>query len=549
MDPPFAEILTPDSAWCERDNNQTTGDILITGTDSSTYDLVLDIRGSRDTIRNLSGDTVSIFLDNDLGLNEYYLVKIIEYHGNNSCETDLFDTLMMEVYPMPDMTLRTSYDDLCSPVDVLFEAQEGHFRYTWDYGDGVRQITPAGEATHSYTYDFRDVILGFDEGDTIFGAPNVDTVYYIELAIETTFGCSDTIQDSVRVYPNPVADFFVNPAIQNYPDTVIFLINLSSLGNWSYQWNFGDGLSDTMKDPNQHNYSTWGFYDVELKAFSPFCRDSITKRVQIMPPPPVAEFQPDSVGCPPLDITFSNNSLYADTYIWDFDDGTFSTDPEPTHRFWESKEHHVKLAAFGLSGSDTIEQIIGVHERPQALFEAYPTTAKNLRQVFKFVNNSLNSSYYLWDFGDGNTSPDENPSHVYGEAGTYTISLYVWSEFDCPDTLVQEQLISIIAGEGNVEFPNAFVWNGSGPSGGYWTENTIDNTVFHPNVVNAIDFRMKIYTRWGEMIWETEELYVGWDGYQKSGELASPGVYVYKAFVKYVSGDEEILTGDVTFLH
>jgi hypothetical protein len=60
---------------------------------------------------------------------------------------------------------------------------------------------------------------------------------------------------------------------------------------------------------------------------------------------------------------------------------------------------------------------------------------------------------------------------------------------------------------------------------------------------------MIIYTRWGEMIWETEELYVGWDGYLKSGELASPGVYVYKAFVKYVSGDEEIITGDVTFLH
>ncbi|MCK4746543.1 MAG: PKD domain-containing protein, partial [Bacteroidales bacterium] len=363
------------------------------------------------------------------------------------------------------------------------------------------------------------------------------------------FGCRDSLTDSIRVHLSPEADFFVAPVIQNYPERTVSLINLSSAGNWSYSWSFGDNDTSSAEDPSQHIYDTYGFYDVELKVFSPYCRDSITKRVQIMPPPPVAEFQPDSIGCPPLDISFRNFSQHADSYVWDFDDGTFTTDPTPTHRFWESKEHHVILVAFGLSGSDTTEHIIGIYDKPQALFEAYPTEAKNLKQVFKFVNNSLSASYYLWDFGDGNTSPDENPSHVYGDSGTYTVSLYVWSVNDCPDTLIKEKLIHVIAGEGNVEFPNAFVWNGGGPSGGHWTENTIDNTVFHPNVVNAVEFRMIIYTRWGEMVWETEQLYVGWDGYQKSGELASPGVYVYKAFVKYVSGQEEILTGDVTFLH
>ena len=60
---------------------------------------------------------------------------------------------------------------------------------------------------------------------------------------------------------------------------------------------------------------------------------------------------------------------------------------------------------------------------------------------------------------------------------------------------------------------------------------------------------MEIYTRWGELIWDTEELYKGWDGYLKTGELASPGVYVYKAWVTYISGDTEDFIGDVTFLH
>ena len=66
---------------------------------------------------------------------------------------------------------------------------------------------------------------------------------------------------------------------------------------------------------------------------------------------------------------------------------------------------------------------------------------------------------------------------------------------------------------------------------------------------NATALRMIIYTRWGEKIFETNEVHVGWDGYLKSGKLASPGVYVYKAWVTYVDGKQELLTGDITFLH
>ena len=270
---------------------------------------------------------------------------------------------------------------------------------------------------------------------------------------------------------------------------------------------------------------------------------------QILPPPPVAIFEPDTVGCPPLEITFSNNSEYADSYIWDFDDGTFSTEVNPTHTFYQSKEHHVRLAAFGMSGSDTAEQIVSLHELPTAVFTVAPREAKDLKQLFKFTNSSINASNYLWDFGDGNTSPGENANHSYGEEGTYTITLYVWSENECVDTLIKESWINVIAGQGNVEFPNAFVWKGGGKGSGEWSEERIDNTVFHPNVVNAISMETQIYTRWGEMIWESKEIYRGWDGYLKSGELASEGVYVFKATVKYRNNREEVLVGDVTFLH
>jgi hypothetical protein len=60
---------------------------------------------------------------------------------------------------------------------------------------------------------------------------------------------------------------------------------------------------------------------------------------------------------------------------------------------------------------------------------------------------------------------------------------------------------------------------------------------------------MLIYTRWGEMIWETTDKYIGWDGYLKSGELVDQGIYVYKAWVTYRDGSQEVLVGDVTFLY
>ncbi|RLE02760.1 MAG: hypothetical protein DRJ13_05215, partial [Bacteroidetes bacterium] len=383
MEPPFAEFLTSDGAWCQTADNQSTAEILIDGSENSTFELILEVQGIRDTLVNLSNGTVPILLNNEAGLNQYNLVKIIEYHGNNTCETELFDTLNMEVHPMPVAQFTASYDDLCSPVEVEFESVEGYSMYTWDFGDGNLQMTPNMLVSHTYHFDYNDVFQ------------RTDTVYHIQLIVETDFGCTNLLSDSIIIYPTPVADFFVNPVVQDFPDSEIELINLSSPGNWSYYWNFGDGNSDSQKDPEQHTYENWGLYDVELLTFSPYCRDSISKQIQITPPPPQAIFEPDTSGCPPLDVTFKNQSVYADSYVWNFDDGSYSTEASPTHKFWQSKAHQVELVAYGLSGTDTAKQIILVHPSPKALFEAYPREAKNLKQVFKFLNNSLDGNRFL----------------------------------------------------------------------------------------------------------------------------------------------------------
>lgn len=549
LEPPFAEFQTSDSAWCQAGNNHSQAEIMISGSVNSVFDLVLNTREGLDTLQGLSRGIFSLPLENQIGENPYVLVKIIEYRNNTFCETDLSDTLLLEVHPLPIMELAMNYENLCSPVEVAFEAVEGYDSYVWDFGDENIYITPYNQVSYTYQYDYRDEIIGIEGGDTIFGELKSDTAFPIHLIVVSDFGCQDSLSESIRIYPSPEANFLVSPQIQSFPDSEITLFNLSTPGDWNYYWDFGDGSSDKQKDPEQHIYDNWGRYTVELTTYSNFCRDSIKKEVQITPPPPQAIFEPDTFGCPPLDVTFRNFSQYADSYYWDFDDGTFSTEASPTHRFWLSKKHHVKLVAHGLSGVDTSEQIIVIHPQPRAQFEAYPREATNLNQLIRFMNSSINASTFQWNFGDGHSSSEENPSHSYTEPGIYTVSLNVWSEHSCPDTMVLENLVNVLEGEGSTRFPNAFKWNETGPTGGYWVENTIDNSVFHPYMENAAEMHMIIYTRWGEMIWESKELHVGWDGYLKSGELVPPGVYVYKAWVIYMDGTQEIISGDVTFLH
>lgn len=547
MPPPDAAFITGDSAWCQQETNFSFGTVVFSGSEGMVLDLVYEMAGRIDTLTGITTDTMDFLLNNSPGKNIYVLHKVIEWHGSNACEKAIADTLVMMVHPIPDATIELIHEGPCSPVPVTFRAEQGYRKYTWDFGAGpIETSSRQMQNTFSFSYTDNYRIVG---NDTIYDLSRDDSTFTCSLVVETFAGCIDSVTTQLTVYPAPDVNFHVHPDIQNYPDSSVQLNNLSSIGNWDYLWSFGDGSTSTEKDPLLHTYRDYGIFDITLKGFNAHCADSMTRRIQILPPPPLANFRPDTMGCPPLSVKFFNNSKYAESYVWDFDDGRFSYESNPEHVFIQHREFYVKLVAIGLSGTDTSTRLVYVYDRPQADFSVYPTSSENLKQLFKFSNNSFNASTYLWDFGDGTTSAEAEPTHIYQDSGTYTVTLYAWSPQECPDTLVKKGLIRVKAGEGSVEFPTAFVWNGNGPSGGHWQEGIIDNTVFHPAVVNASELKLEIYNRWGERLFTSNEVYVGWDGYLDSGELAKEGVYFWKAWVKYVDGMEEILVGDITFLH
>jgi len=534
QDLPSAEILTADAAWCYLSDNLTVAEILITGEiDTSRFDLVVAIQGSRDTLVNLPSGIFQLYLNNQLGRNEYIVYKVIEYQEYFTLENDVNDTLIMEVYSWPEMTFTAEFESQCSPADIVFRAKEGYPSYTWNFGDGTRTSTTTNWIRHTYT-----------------SQEDVDEInFQTALQIRTSFGCVDSAKDEITIYPTPDAGFQASPELLFYPNTTVYLTNTTSPGSWDFLWDFGDASRNYTRDPGEHVYSTWGVYDIEMEWSTSMCSGSVIKEIEIRPPAPEAHFSPDTSGCPPLLVNFTNSTMYAETYAWDFDDGTYSTEVNPSHIFHESKSHYVKLVASGLSGSDSLEQVITVFDIPVAMFEPSTTETNNLEAEISFDNNSVGGVRYLWDFGDGSSSEEESPTHTFNSSGTFTITLYAWNSDECADTLIMEDLIRIQDGEGSSTFPNAFMWNGSGPTGGHWTPGSIDNTVFHPDIENASELRLIIFTRHGHRVFESNEVYVGWDGYINESELAVQGVYVYKAWITYSSGEQEVLTGDVTFLH
>lgn len=102
---------------------------------------------------------------------------------------------------------------------------------------------------------------------------------------------------------------------------------------------------------------------------------------------------------------------------------------------------------------------------------------------------------------------------------------------------------------GSIIFATAFRWNGSGPTGGYWSENDVSDNIFRPVFSNVSEYRLQIYNRYGYEVFGSTDLHKGWDGYLATGERAMQGVYIWKASGTFNDGTRFSKTGDVTFIY
>jgi len=445
----------------------------------------------------------------------------------NGCTDTIIDSVL--VYPEPQFGFSSNPDSGCSPLIVVFPSVLGAVQYQWDFGDGTIGTGPT--PSHTYTNP----------------GPN-DTTYIIQLIATSPFGCTDTTYGQVLVFPIPTAAFTPFPVTQTFPSATV-TVNNASTGAITYLWDFGDGSpTSTALTPPAHAYSTWGSYIITLIVSNGNCFDTATQTITIIAPAPIANFQGPAQGCRPLDVQFTNNSQFATTYLWDFGDGGTSTQTAPSYTYFSPGIFTVTLTATGPGGQDvqTQQLIIEVYQNPSAFFTVSPTTVFIPTDPILLFNLSNFASSYFWNFGDGNTSTDVNPQHIYTQTGVYDIMLIASTPNNCIDTFILSAAVEALS-DGGISIPNAFTPSEGGGNGGLYNGNETDNDVFHPIIIGADEYELNIFNKWGELLFISKDVNIGWDGYYRN-ELSKQDVYVYKIQVLFIDGRSESYTGDVTLL-
>jgi len=425
----------------------------------------------------------------------------------------------------------------CSPLQVTFNnTSSGNTTSKWQFNNGLTSQAP--NPTSTFT--------------NATGAAQY--TYTVKLVVFTANNCKDSITHPFVLFAQPKAGFGSDTSACT-PATV--QVTSTSTGSDFYNWSFGDGKALATASANvTHIFvNTTGInqrFFVKLIAVSPnLCKDSITRSLVVHPKPTFfIRSNPDS-GCSPLRVYF-DTIPGVKQYQWKYDMISFGSTGGITNSF-ENKDPiertiNVELVARDkYTCTDTAVKQIKIFPVPTAKFSAKPLTVFIPNQPTFFTNESSPQYLkYTWTFGDGETSQDESPSHTYNRAGEFQSVLIVANGYGCKDTFALPNMV-IALDETTIEVPNAFTPNVLGAPGGKYDPNDNSNDVFHPNVKGTEKYNFSVYSRWGELLFDTKDPNEGWDGYYK-GKLCTQDVYIWKVTASFIDGRKYVKTGDLLLI-
>ena len=396
----------------------------------------------------------------------------------------------------------------CGETDVFFENQSyqqsfiDNFRWSFDVG-GTQNI----ESTEwSPTISFPDI--GTYEGN---------------LYLNENTDCGDSAKIFVNVYPAINADFsFV------YDTCVAGVVTFTDLSNTGaccltdWNWTFGDGEEGTVQHP-EHIYRIPGDIPVKLTVRDTnSCEDELTQVVNYYPVPNLIVIAPSAaIACQPAEIFFDNLSFPIDsTYdiFWDFGDGGGSTEISPFYTYENPGVYTVSVditSPIGCQTDTTFERLITILPSPEAGFSHAPEELSNIKPAVQFTDESMFASSWEWDFGNGQSSNARSPYYVYPDTGLFVVQQVVRHQSGCTDTL--RALVDIVP-EIRYFLPNAFTPNGDG------TNDTYAGIGIFKGIT---DFKLSIWNRWGEPMFEAEDPFSAWNGRKNNvGKDQPSGVYL-----------------------
>ena len=314
----------------------------------------------------------------------------------------------------------------------LQDGQHAIVQWIWDYGDGTVQTYSAPPFRHAY-----------GRGGT----------YTVGLKITDSYGCMDSIRKAAAIVVFDPQAAFATSDTNTCPGRTIVFSNASTGSGLVYQWDFGNGIRQPANGPGVspvspvYTYPAAGIYVVNLLIVDKQgCRDSANHTVHISLP--VAGFTlSDSTGnCPPLKVTFTDQSSNYISLHWDFGDGSGSALPNPTHFYNFPGTYFVKELVSGPGGcQDSMIRKI-VLKGPQGSFSYSPLIGcRPLAVQFKAVilpNESL-----IWDFNDGRTDATASTTidYEYSFGGRFLPRMILIDSTGCKVIYIGADTIQVTA--------------------------------------------------------------------------------------------------------
>ena len=362
--------------------------------------------------------------------------------------------------------------------------------------------------------------------------PQITSSYNVTYTLN---GCtSPQATSTVTVTPLPILT--VQDITICEGQTGVLSTNVNVPGG-AYSWSQGDTTSSISESP-----ITTTTYNVDYVVNG--CVSNIeTATINVNPLPIVSFIADTTTGCVPVTINLlADTTGQQATYSWTSNGAGSQVGANAQMTFSNGGCYDVTLTATmnGCPNASTMSNYICVQNYPQASFSPNPPAFTEASQTINFTNNTLGATGYVWNFGDGSLSNEEYPSHLFqGTNDGFTITLIASTSMGCMDSVSVEMTADI----GAVYYiPNTFT-----PDGDKY------NQTFKPVVstgVSSEGYEMLIFNRWGEIMFESHNLNVGWDGsYGVDGLDCMAGTYTYKITFKLTTAeDKRIITGHINLI-
>ncbi|SHM05973.1 PKD domain-containing protein [Chitinophaga sp. CF418] len=424
---------------------------------------------------------------------------------------------------------RTNY---CVPATITFvdTTRIPAQTWTWNFGDGSAPVTGTQD-TIQHTYNnpgnYRVTLIKCDPAS----CNGCDTAT-LDLRIRTDR--ADFDMTAQRLPPCEDLNYQFNFTAPTPPRPFTAT---------SFELSFGDNTAPVAVGPGDfpytHRYAAEGVYNATLTLVDTnYCNAPHIDTVPLRVAQNVrASFTAPDSTCVPATIDFVNTTMGGETFTWDFGDGSnTSTEVSPVHVYPNAGSYTVSLHVVDnntCNKTDDTTMVINVFPPPTADFIYAPTKPVENTPITFTNQSSPDAVSFLWEFGDGDGSPQTNPVHQYNKTGIFDVYLISSNSAGCTDT-AHKQVSAIVIPL--FDIPSAFSPNRDGV-----------NDVFLVKGFGIEKFNMKIYNRWGQMVFETNSALIGWDGSYK-GAVQAMDAYAYVINVQFSDGTTATKNGSVTLL-